>query len=77
MTTADTGRFRGKVAQWRHAKCFLDMGDWTGPLADLPGWDALTSEDQATVQALTKPSGGVSAPGKRSNCSYGLLILIV
>lgn len=56
MTTADSGKFRGKVPAWRHAKCFLDMGDWTGPLADLPGWDTLTSEDQATVQALIKPS---------------------
>ena len=44
MTTADTGKFRGRVAQWRHAKCFLDMGEWTGQLADLPGWDALSSE---------------------------------
>jgi len=56
MTTAEGGKFRGKVPQWRHVKCFLDMGDWTGLVADLPGWDTLSSEDQATVQALTKPS---------------------
>ncbi|XP_024382940.1 poly [ADP-ribose] polymerase 1 isoform X2 [Physcomitrium patens] len=56
MVAADGGRFRGKVPQWRHAKCFLSMGHFSGPLASLPGWDTLTSEDQAQVQTLAKPS---------------------
>lgn len=58
MVAADGGRFRGKVPQWRHAKCFLSMGHFSGPLASLPGWDTLTSEDQAQVQTLAKPSAG-------------------
>lgn len=56
MTTAEGGRFRGKVPQWRHPMCFFDMGEFSGSVADLPGWDTLSAEDQATVQAQSKSS---------------------
>lgn len=57
MAAAEGGRFRGKVPQWRHAKCFLDMGEWTSPMADMSGWTTLSPEDQAQIEGPT--SGNV------------------
>lgn len=55
MSESDNPRFRGKVPGWHHAKCFLEMCMWTGPMDKMPGWDSLTLEDKEAVQNIAKP----------------------
>jgi hypothetical protein len=77
MVASDGGRFRGKVPQWRHAKCFLDLGEWNGAMGDLPGWDLLSSEDQASVQGVGKPIVEGSTPGMFSFLSFVVVVVVV
>lgn len=68
MVSTDSGKFRGKVPAWRHAKCFLDMGWWVHPITDMPGWNDLNSEDQEVVTKIIHPA---AAGTTKHNASKG------
>ncbi|KAG6550433.1 hypothetical protein Mapa_008396 [Marchantia paleacea] len=72
-TMVDTGRF-GKGPAWRHAKCFHDLGWWTKPIEELPGWDSLGADNQKVLQDLFKSSSkGSKTGGKGSKRKVGAL----
>lgn len=54
MVSSESSKFRGKAPAWRHAKCFFDLGWWEQPIIEMPGWEDLSNEDQATVKKLVK-----------------------
>ncbi|GLJ28122.1 hypothetical protein SUGI_0552400 [Cryptomeria japonica] len=55
MSEPENTKCRGKVPGWHHAKCFLEVCIWTGPMDKMPGWDGLTAEDEEAVQNIAKP----------------------
>lgn len=54
MADPENPWFRGTVAVWRHAKCFLEIGWWTSPIEKMSGWESLSPEDKHAVQSLAK-----------------------
>lgn len=54
MADPENPWFRGTVAVWRHAKCFLEIGWWTSPIEKMSGWESLSTEDKNAVQSLVK-----------------------
>jgi len=52
MADPENPWFRGTVAVWRHAKCFLEIGWWTSPIENMSGWESLSPEDKHAVQSL-------------------------
>lgn len=54
MADPENPWFRGTVAVWRHAKCFLEIGWWTSPIEKMSGWESLSTEDKHAVQSLAK-----------------------
>ncbi|KAH9324927.1 hypothetical protein KI387_005105 [Taxus chinensis] len=68
-TTADPENpwFRGTMASWRHAKCFLEIGWWTSPMEKMSGWDKLSDEDKQAVQTMAEQysEGGKLDPKRK------------
>lgn len=54
MADPENPWFRGTVAVWRHAKCFLEIGWWTSPIEKMSGWESLSPEDKHSVQSLAE-----------------------
>lgn len=74
-TMVDTGRF-GKAPAWRHAKCFHELGWWTKPIDELPGWDSLGADNQKVLQDLFKSSSKGSKTGN-FRCNYLMRCYVV
>ncbi|KAK6286434.1 hypothetical protein POUND7_012613 [Theobroma cacao] len=52
-----------KGSVWNHAMCFMELSPAT-QVEKLPGWESLSSPDQATVRALVKKVPSAAKTGK-------------